>query len=262
MCVCVRHVLCVQSSKMSKCSRRKGQSLSHSFHTRHCGLPGNLTRVCVCGFYSGEVRIRIVATGVCHTDAYTLGGLDPEGLFPCILGTAVAAPLHCGRVLVEVTRVSWVGLGCVALAGHEGGGVVESVGEGVTTVKAGDHVIPLYIPECRECKFCLSGKTNLCSKIRATQGTCVCVCACACVCVCVCVGVCWCVLVCVCVFVCVCVCVCVCFGVCFGVSSTRQSPCLALRQARASCRTGLPASRARVKPFCASSVVRVPCLCF
>lgn len=88
---------------------------------------------------AGEVRIRLEATGVCHTDAYTLSGTDPEGLFPCILG-------------------------------HEGGGVVESIGEGVTSVAVGDHVIPLYTPECGSCKFCNSGKTNLCSKIRATQG--------------------------------------------------------------------------------------------
>lgn len=87
----------------------------------------------------GEVLVKIVATGVCHTDAYTLSGEDPEGLFPVILG-------------------------------HEGGGIVVEVGEGVTTLKKGDHVIPLYTPECRECKFCLSGKTNLCVKIRATQG--------------------------------------------------------------------------------------------
>lgn len=87
----------------------------------------------------GEVLVKMVATGVCHTDAYTLSGADPEGLFPVILG-------------------------------HEGGGVVAEVGEGVTSVKKGDHVIPLYTPECGECKFCLSGKTNLCVKIRATQG--------------------------------------------------------------------------------------------
>ena len=87
----------------------------------------------------GEVLVRIVATGVCHTDAFTLSGADPEGLFPVILG-------------------------------HEGGGVVEAVGEGVTSVEVGDHVIPLYTPECRECKFCLSGKTNLCQRIRETQG--------------------------------------------------------------------------------------------
>lgn len=87
----------------------------------------------------GEVLVKIIASGVCHTDAYTLSGADPEGIFPVVLG-------------------------------HEGGGIVEKVGEGVTTLKRGDHVIPLYIPECRECKFCLSGKTNLCQKIRETQG--------------------------------------------------------------------------------------------
>jgi len=87
----------------------------------------------------GEVLVKIIASGVCHTDAFTLSGEDPEGIFPCVLG-------------------------------HEGGGVVEQVGEGVTSVKVGDHVIPLYTPECRECKFCLSGKTNLCQKIRETQG--------------------------------------------------------------------------------------------
>lgn len=88
---------------------------------------------------AGEVRIKILSTGVCHTDAYTLDGLDPEGIFPCILG-------------------------------HEGGGIVESVGESVESLKPGDHVIPLYIPQCGNCKFCNSPKTNLCSKIRATQG--------------------------------------------------------------------------------------------
>lgn len=87
----------------------------------------------------GEVRVRLLATGVCHTDAYTLSGGDPEGVFPCILG-------------------------------HEGGGIVESIGEGVTSVEVGDHIIPLYIPECGTCKLCLSGKTNLCSKVRETQG--------------------------------------------------------------------------------------------
>ena len=87
----------------------------------------------------GEVRVRLMASGVCHTDAYTLSGKDPEGLFPCILG-------------------------------HEGAGIVESVGEGVMSLSIGDHVIPLYTPECGKCKFCCSGKSNLCSKIRATQG--------------------------------------------------------------------------------------------
>lgn len=88
---------------------------------------------------AGEVRVRIVATGVCHTDAFTLSGEDPEGNFPAVLG-------------------------------HEGGGIVEAVGEGVTSVKPGDHVIPLYTAECGKCKFCLSGKTNLCQAVRATQG--------------------------------------------------------------------------------------------
>src|SRR4029079_90697 len=88
---------------------------------------------------AGEVLVRIVATGVCHTDAFTLSGADPEGLFPTILG-------------------------------HEGGAIVEEVSAAVTSVKPGDHVIPLYTPECGKCKFCLSGKTNLCQAIRATQG--------------------------------------------------------------------------------------------
>jgi len=88
---------------------------------------------------AGEIRMKVLSTGVCHTDAYTLGGHDPEGAFPVVLG-------------------------------HEGGGIVESVGEGVTSVKAGDHVVPLYIPQCYDCKFCSSKKTNLCSKVRATQG--------------------------------------------------------------------------------------------
>lgn len=87
----------------------------------------------------GEVLVKIIATGVCHTDAFTLSGEDPEGVFPAILG-------------------------------HEGGGIVEALGEGVTSVAIGDHVIPLYTPECGECKFCKSGKTNLCQKIRETQG--------------------------------------------------------------------------------------------
>jgi S-(hydroxymethyl)glutathione dehydrogenase/alcohol dehydrogenase len=87
----------------------------------------------------GEVLVRIVATGVCHTDAYTLSGADSEGNFPAILG-------------------------------HEGGGIVEAIGEGVTSVDVGDHVIPLYTAECGQCKFCTSGKTNLCGSVRETQG--------------------------------------------------------------------------------------------
>ena len=88
---------------------------------------------------AGEVLVEIMATGVCHTDAYTLDGFDSEGIFPSVLG-------------------------------HEGAGIVREVGPGVTSVKPGDHVIPLYTPECRQCKSCLSGKTNLCTAIRATQG--------------------------------------------------------------------------------------------
>ncbi|MBT0964110.1 S-(hydroxymethyl)glutathione dehydrogenase/class III alcohol dehydrogenase [Denitromonas sp. IR12] len=103
------------------------------------GAPLDITEVDVAPPKKGEVLVRIVATGVCHTDAFTLSGADPEGIFPAILG-------------------------------HEGGGIVEAVGEGVTSVAVGDHVIPLYTPECGECKFCKSGKTNLCQAIRATQG--------------------------------------------------------------------------------------------
>lgn len=103
------------------------------------GAPLSIETVDVAPPKAGEVLVRIVATGVCHTDAYTLSGKDPEGIFPSILG-------------------------------HEGGGIVEEVGAGVTSVKPGDHVIPLYTPECGECKFCRSGKTNLCQAIRATQG--------------------------------------------------------------------------------------------
>ncbi|WP_201448387.1 S-(hydroxymethyl)glutathione dehydrogenase/class III alcohol dehydrogenase [Caenispirillum salinarum] len=103
------------------------------------GKPLEIEDVTVAAPKEGEVLVRIVATGVCHTDAYTLSGADPEGIFPAILG-------------------------------HEGGGVVEDVGPGVTSVAVGDHVIPLYTPECGKCKFCLSGKTNLCQAIRATQG--------------------------------------------------------------------------------------------
>ena len=87
----------------------------------------------------GEVLVKVIASGVCHTDAFTLSGEDPEGLFPVILG-------------------------------HEGGGIVEQIGEGVTSVSVGDHVIPLYTAECGVCKFCTSGKTNLCSAVRETQG--------------------------------------------------------------------------------------------
>lgn len=103
------------------------------------GKPLTIETVQLDGPKAGEVLIEIKATGVCHTDAYTLSGKDPEGLFPAILG-------------------------------HEGAGVVVEVGEGVTSLKPGDHVIPLYTPECRQCEYCLSRKTNLCQAIRTTQG--------------------------------------------------------------------------------------------
>ncbi|MBK8062778.1 MAG: S-(hydroxymethyl)glutathione dehydrogenase/class III alcohol dehydrogenase [Betaproteobacteria bacterium] len=103
------------------------------------GAPLTIETVDLAGPRAGEVLVEIKATGICHTDYYTLSGADSEGLFPSILG-------------------------------HEGAGVVLEVGAGVTSLKPGDHVIPLYTPECRQCKFCLSRKTNLCGAIRATQG--------------------------------------------------------------------------------------------
>ena len=103
------------------------------------GKPLTIETVALAGPQAGEVLVEIKATGVCHTDEFTLSGADPEGLFPAILG-------------------------------HEGAGVVVEVGAGVTSVEPGDHVIPLYTPECRQCDYCLSGKTNLCQAIRETQG--------------------------------------------------------------------------------------------
>src|ERR671914_2213346 len=103
------------------------------------GEPLKIETVELEGPKEGEVLVEIAATGVCHTDEFTLSGADPEGLFPSVLG-------------------------------HEGAGVVVEVGPGVTSVAVGDHVIPLYTPECRQCKSCLSRKTNLCTAIRATQG--------------------------------------------------------------------------------------------
>ena len=103
------------------------------------GKPLQIETVELDGPKAGEVLIEVKATGVCHTDEFTLSGADPEGIFPAILG-------------------------------HEGAGVVVDVGAGVTTVKKGDHVIPLYTPECRQCEYCTSGKTNLCQAIRETQG--------------------------------------------------------------------------------------------
>src|SRR5688572_24401877 len=101
--------------------------------------PLRIEEVELAGPKAGEVLVEIKATGVCHTDHYTLSGADSEGRFPCILG-------------------------------HEGAGVVVDVGPGVTSLKKGDHVIPLYTPECRQCEYCLHPKTNLCQAIRSTQG--------------------------------------------------------------------------------------------
>src|SRR5512137_3130638 len=103
------------------------------------GAPLTVETVDLEGPKAGEVLVEIKATGICHTDEFTRSGADPEGLFPAILG-------------------------------HEGAGIVVDVGPGVTSLRKGDHVIPLYTPECRECEYCLSRKTNLCQKIRATQG--------------------------------------------------------------------------------------------
>ena len=103
------------------------------------GAPLTIETVDLEGPRFGEVLVEIKATGICHTDYYTLSGADPEGIFPAVLG-------------------------------HEGAGIVVEVGEGVTSVKPGDHVIPLYIPECRQCEYCLSQRTNLCQAIRSTQG--------------------------------------------------------------------------------------------
>ena len=103
------------------------------------GKPLEIVEVDLEGPKAGEVMVEIKATGICHTDEFTLSGADPEGIFPAILG-------------------------------HEGAGVVVEVGEGVKSLKKGDHVIPLYTPECRECEYCLNPKTNLCQAIRSTQG--------------------------------------------------------------------------------------------
>ena len=103
------------------------------------GAPLSIETVQLEGPRAGEVLVELKATGLCHTDKYTLSGADPEGIFPAILG-------------------------------HEGAGIVVDVGPGVTSIAQGDHVIPLYTPECRQCKSCLSHKTNLCTAIRATQG--------------------------------------------------------------------------------------------
>jgi S-(hydroxymethyl)glutathione dehydrogenase/alcohol dehydrogenase len=120
-------------------NRKKLDMETRAAIAAQAGKPLSIETVTLDGPKEGEVLVEIKATGVCHTDEFTLSGADPEGLFPAILG-------------------------------HEGAGVVVDCGPGVTTLKKGDHVIPLYIPECRQCKSCLSGKTNLCTSIRETQG--------------------------------------------------------------------------------------------
>src|SRR5206468_5669922 len=120
--------------------RRGGSTVDVRAAVAHkAGVPLAIETVQLAGPKAGEVLVEIKATGICHTDEFTRSGGDPEGLFPAILG-------------------------------HEGAGIVVDVGSGVTSVKKGDHVIPLYTPECRQCKSCLSRKTNLCTAIRATQG--------------------------------------------------------------------------------------------
>src|SRR5499426_3956248 len=119
--------------------RRKTAMKTRAAVALEKGKPLTVTEVELDGPKGSEVLVEVKATGICHTDEFTLSGADPEGLFPAILG-------------------------------HEGAGIVVDVGPGVTSVKKGDHVIPLYTPECRQCKSCLSRKTNLCTAIRATQG--------------------------------------------------------------------------------------------
>jgi S-(hydroxymethyl)glutathione dehydrogenase/alcohol dehydrogenase len=125
--------------RRAQCDNREKKMQSRAAVAWEPGKPLSMETVEVAPPKEGEVLLRVVASGVCHTDAYTLSGEDPEGLFPAILG-------------------------------HEGGAVVEEVGAGVAGLQPGDHVIPLYTPECGKCSFCTSGKTNLCQAIRVTQG--------------------------------------------------------------------------------------------
>jgi len=120
-------------------SEKLGRMQTRAAVAYAAGKPLSIETVSLAGPKAGEVLVEIKATGICHTDAFTLSGDDPEGLFPAILG-------------------------------HEGAGIVVEVGPGVTSLAKGDHVIPLYVPECRQCDYCVSGKTNLCQAIRITQG--------------------------------------------------------------------------------------------
>src|SRR5258708_10365927 len=127
-------------SERHSVTKPKGASMQVRAAVAHkAGMPLTIETVELDGPRHGEVLVELMATGICHTDDYTLSGADPEGLFPAILG-------------------------------HEGAGIVVETGSGVSSLKKGDHVIPLYTPECRECEYCLSRKTNLCQKIRVTQG--------------------------------------------------------------------------------------------
>src|SRR5437899_3549739 len=123
----------------TKTPRRKTAMKTRAAVALEKGKPLTVTEVELDGPKASEVLVEVKATGICHTDEFTLSGADPEGLFPAILG-------------------------------HEGAGIVVDVGPGVTSLKKGDHVIPLYTPECRQCEYCLSQKTNLCQAIRGTQG--------------------------------------------------------------------------------------------
>ncbi|MFT5446774.1 MAG: S-(hydroxymethyl)glutathione dehydrogenase/alcohol dehydrogenase [Gammaproteobacteria bacterium] len=140
----LRRFMLTSKKAHSKCEYAQTSREDNNMDTRaavahKAGAPLTIETVSLDGPKAGEVLVEIRATGICHTDAFTLSGDDPEGLFPAILG-------------------------------HEGAGVVVDVGPGVTSLKPGDHVIPLYTPECRQCEYCTSGKTNLCQAIRETQG--------------------------------------------------------------------------------------------
>src|SRR5258705_3052151 len=129
-----RQISCNRHPRLGKNQMKTKAAVGYA-----AGKPLEVQTVDLDGPRAGEVLVEIKATGICHTDEFTLSGADPEGLFPLLFG-------------------------------HESAGIVVDVGAGVTSVKKGDHVIPLYTPECRQCKSCLSRKTNLCTAIRATQG--------------------------------------------------------------------------------------------
>jgi S-(hydroxymethyl)glutathione dehydrogenase/alcohol dehydrogenase len=138
--ICSRPALTRDAEQRESIDRLPGDRLkTQAAVAWKAGAPLSIETVDLEGPRAGEVLVEVKATGICHTDYFTLSGADPEGLFPAILG-------------------------------HEGAGIVREVGAGVSSVRVDDHVIPLYTPECRQCKFCLSRKTNLCQQIRSTQG--------------------------------------------------------------------------------------------